>query len=294
MVNNLVINSQQAMPGGGIITIEATNLVITRSTVEHSVFLQPGRYIRISVRDRGVGIAPEFIDKVFDPYFTTKQKGSGLGLATSYSIVKNHDGNITLTSELGSGTTFHVYLKASRHHIRHAERDVRNDPAAVIKAKVLHMDDEEMILHTTRKMLESLGCEVVSARNGDDAIEKYIHARDAGTPFDIVFLDITIPGGLGGKETMKRLLAIDPGIRGIVSSGYSNDPVMARFRRYGFKGVIAKPYLIEELDEVMRQVLGGNRRFLGFFPANTYTAERPSRGHLFSQMPHPLQRSSTI
>ncbi|HBL24766.1 MAG TPA: hypothetical protein DDZ40_11725 [Deltaproteobacteria bacterium] len=261
VINNLVINSQQAMPGGGIITIEATNLVITRSTVEHSVFLQPGRYIRISVRDCGVGIAPEFIDKVFDPYFTTKQKGSGLGLATSYSIIKNHDGNITLTSELGSGTTFHVYLKASRHHMRHAERDVRNDRAAVTKAKVLHMDDEEMILHTTRKMLESLGCEVVSARNGDDAIEKYIRARDAGTPFDVVFLDITIPGGLGGKETMKRLLAIDPGIRGIVSSGYSNDPVMARFRRYGFKGVIAKPYLIEELDEVMRQVLSGNPGF---------------------------------
>ncbi len=257
VINNLVINSQQAMPGGGIITIEAKNLTARRETVEHGAFLQPGRYVRISVKDHGVGIPPEHTDKVFDPYFSTKQKGSGLGLATSYSIIKNHDGRIVLESRLGSGTTFYIYLKATARHRPQVAKDAPAMGTKAMKAKVLHMDDEEMILHTTREMLEGLGYDVVSARDGDEACGKYAQARDAGAPFDVVILDITIPGGLGGKDAMKRLRAIDPGVRAIVSSGYSNDPVMARHQRYGFKGVIAKPYLIEELDDIIRRVLLG-------------------------------------
>lgn len=255
VVNNLVINSQQAMPDGGMITIEAMNLTVSHGMVQHGVFLQPGRYARISVKDRGIGIAPEHVDKVFDPYFTTKQKGSGLGLATSYSIIKNHDGHIALESKPGSGTTFHIYLKASQHHAPTIVRDIRDDRNTVVRARVLHMDDEAMILRATKEMLESFGYDVTCAADGKEAIRKYRDASDAGNPFDVVLLDITVPGGLGGKDTMKELLAFDPAVKAIVSSGYSNDPVMASHLRYGFKGVIAKPCLMEELDEVIRRVL---------------------------------------
>ncbi|NLT22775.1 MAG: PAS domain S-box protein [Syntrophorhabdus sp.] len=256
VINNLIINSQQAMPDGGVITIEAANLVATQEMMEHGTFLKPGSYVRISVRDHGIGIAPEQVHKVFDPYFTTKDKGSGLGLATSYSIIKNHDGHITLESEQGSGTTFFIYLKASRWPAASITRDVRDMRSSVLRARVLHMDDEAMIRKTTKEMLEGLGYDVTSAADGREAIARYREASAQGTPFDVVLLDITVPGGLGGKDTVKELLAIDPGVRAIVSSGYSNDPVMASHRKYGFKGVLAKPCLMEELDEIIRSVLG--------------------------------------
>jgi PAS domain S-box-containing protein len=255
VINNLVINSQQAMPDGGMITIEAVNLIAAHGMVQHGVLLDPGRYVRISVKDSGVGIAPEHADKVFDPYFTTKQKGSGLGLATSYSIIKNHDGHIALESKPGSGTTFFIYLKASRRQAPSLGRYVRDDSGTVVKARVLHMDDEATILHTTKEMLESLGYEVTCATDGKEAVGKYREALDAGVPFDVVLLDITVPGGLGGKDAMKELLAIDRGVKAIVSSGYSNDPVMASHRKHGFKGVVTKPCLMGELDETIRRVL---------------------------------------
>lgn len=255
VINNLVINSQQAMSGGGVITIEAANLVTTREIVEHGAFLQPGAYVRISVKDDGIGIAPEHVHKVFDPYFTTKDKGSGLGLATSYSIIKNHDGHITLESEPGAGTTFFIYLKASRRPAASIRRDIRDVRNTTVRARVLHMDDEAMILKATKEMLEGLGYDVTSVADGREAVARYREARTAGTPFDVVLLDITVRGGLGGKDAMRELLAIDPGVKAIVSSGYSNDPVMASYRRYGFRGVIAKPCLMSELDEIIRRVL---------------------------------------
>jgi len=258
VINNLVINSQQAMAGGGTITIEAANLAAGHATVEHGALLKPGSYVRISVKDHGTGIAPEHVHKVFDPYFTTKDRGSGLGLATSYSIIKNHDGHITLESEPGSGTTFFIYLKASRRLAASITRDIRDMRSAVLRARVLHMDDDSTIRKTTKEMLEGLGYDVTSSADGRDAIVRYREATARGTPFDIVLLDITVPGGLGGKDTLKELLAIDPGVRAIVSSGYSNDPVMANYRDYGFKGIIAKPCLMAELDEIIRQVLEEN------------------------------------
>ena len=259
VINNLVINSQQAMPGGGIVTIEARNVVVTQGMVEHSIFLHPGRYIRIAVRDRGVGIPGEHIDKVFDPYFTTKQKGSGLGLATSYSIIKNHGGYITLESKPGAGTTFFIYLKASKNN-RKATRQEKEEYSggAGMKGRILIVDDEEMVLNTTSEMLGNMGYEVECVTDGSDAVESYLQSRSTGAPFDIVILDITIPGGIGGKDAMRRLRAADPEVKVIVSSGYSNDPIMSRFNKYGFKGVIAKPYLIEELEEVIRNVIHGS------------------------------------
>lgn len=254
VVNNLVMNAQQAMPGGGVVTIKAGNVSIENGTMEHGIFLAPGNYVRISVRDNGTGIAAEHTGKIFDPYFTTKQKGSGLGLATSYSIIKNHDGHITVESRPGSGTTFSIFLKASQEQPG-PDRPAMEPDVPAVRTKVLHMDDEDMIIQITRDMLESLGYEVETASDGNETIKKYVDARNSGKPFDIVILDITIPGGMGGKETILRLLEIDPAVKAIVSSGYSNDPVMAMFGEYGFAGVIAKPYGITELNDAIKRIL---------------------------------------
>lgn len=254
VINNLVINSQQAMPGGGVVTIEASNATFGQGAMENGIVLAPGNYVRISIRDNGTGIAPEHTGKIFDPYFTTKQKGSGLGLATSYSIIKNHDGHITVESKPGSGTVFSIFLKASVDQPGPFLNAVDGDIPAV-KTKILHMDDEDTILQITREMLESLGYEVETAVDGNEAMTKYVEARDSGAPFDIVILDITIPGGMGGKETILRLLEIDPGVKAIVSSGYSSDPVMSMFDRYGFAGFIAKPYRMTELHDTIKRVL---------------------------------------
>ena len=254
VINNLVINAQQAMPAGGGITIAAGNAVFGSVTAEHGVFLDPGSYVRISIRDNGAGIAPEHTGKIFDPYFTTNQKGSGLGLATSYSIIKNHEGHIAVESKPGFGTTFYVYLRASDEQPGTGRRIAdRGRPA--VRTRVLHMDDEEMILQITKDMLENLGYEVETAADGNETVRKYVEARNSGVPFDIVILDITIPGGMGGKETILRLLEIDPAVKAIVSSGYSNDPVMAMFGQYGFAGVIAKPYRMAELSDAIQRAL---------------------------------------
>lgn len=254
VINNLVINAQQAMPAGGGITIAAGNAVFGSVTAEHGVFLDPGSYVRISIRDNGAGIASEHTGKIFDPYFTTNQKGSGLGLATSYSIIKNHEGHIAVESKPGFGTTFYVYLRASDEQPGTGRRIAdRGRPA--VRTRVLHMDDEEMILQITKDMLENLGYEVETAADGNETVRKYVEARNSGVPFDIVILDITIPGGMGGKETILRLLEIDPAVKAIVSSGYSNDPVMAMFGQYGFAGVIAKPYRMAELSDAIQRAL---------------------------------------
>jgi PAS domain S-box-containing protein len=255
VISNLVINSQQAMPGGGMITVKANNITLDHGMVKNGVFLAKGDYVALSIRDNGVGISPEHVSKVFDPYFTTKPRGSGLGLATSYSIIKNHEGHIAVESKPGHGTTFHIYLPASICKSGKYYQNVSEEIISETTARILHMDDEEMILQTTRDMLENLGYYVETAINGDDAIQKYLRARDGSNPFDVVILDITIPGGMGGKETIQKLLEVDPDVKAIVSSGYSNDPVMAMFGDYGFTGFIAKPYRLDELSDVIKQVL---------------------------------------
>lgn len=248
--NNLLINADQAMPAGGIIRIAAGNIVLGPGDVPS---LAAGRYVAITVRDEGTGIPGDHLGKIFDPYFTTKQKGSGLGLAATYSIIRKHDGHITVESELGKGTVFHVYLPASEGEVApppRQEKFVRGIGAVLI------MDDDEDMRKTTGDMLLRMGYTVAYAGEGNEAIAKYQEARAAGRPFAAVIMDLTVPGGMGGKEAIGKLLAIDPAVRAIVSSGYSDDPVMADFRACGFRGVAIKPYRIRELSEVVAAVIG--------------------------------------
>lgn len=250
VIHNLVINSIQAMPQGGAISIRCENITIGKGD---SLSLKEGEYVRVSVEDRGVGIPEEHLSRIFDPFFTTKQKGSGLGLATSYSIIKRHDGLITATSKLGAGTNFDIYLPASDKEVIPVAGD--NDAPVYGKGKILVMDDEEIIRRLAGDILDYLGYQVEFAVSGEDAIEKYQKARDSGNPHDLIIMDLTIPGGMGGKEAIERLMCIDPSVRAIVSSGYSNDPILAEFRKYGFSGVVKKPYSVAELSQIVYEVI---------------------------------------
>lgn len=250
VLNNLVINAVQAMPEGGLVRVAAENLTLGE---ESGLPLHAGKYARIQVRDNGTGIRPDYLAKIFDPYFTTKQTGSGLGLATSYSIIKKHDGLLTVESALGAGTSFYIYLPASDKPVTvlpHAREEPMRGAG-----RVLVMDDEPLIRELAETMLEHLGYQVELARDGAEAVRLYCQAKENGRPFDAVIMDLTIPGGMGGKETIKKLSAFDPEVRAIVSSGYSHDPVMANFREHGFRGVMGKPYKVEELAKVMHEVL---------------------------------------
>ncbi|NIA08594.1 MAG: PAS domain S-box protein [Nitrospiraceae bacterium] len=249
VINNIVMNAQQAMPKGGIIHVQAENVLLGR---ESGLPLEEGRYIKIGIEDQGIGIAKGHLPKIFDPYFTTKQKGSGLGLTTAYSIVKNHDGYISVRSELGKGTCLDIYLPASSEDIITDKTTGEISPAE--KGKILLMDDEEIVRSVAGEMFRSIGYEFESAEDGMEAIEMYKKAKELGNPFDIVIMDLTIPGGMGGKEAIKRLLEIDPQVKAIVSSGYSNDPIMSDFKSYGFAGVIAKPYRMKDVIEVIHRV----------------------------------------
>ncbi len=250
IIHNLVINSLQAMPEGGTITLLCENVLIGQDDL---LALKEGEYVRISLEDRGVGIPAEHLSRVFDPFFTTKQKGSGLGLATSYSIIKKHDGAITVSSQLGTGTIFNVYLPASEKEAASASREM-NVPVSG-SGKILVMDDEEVIRRLAGSILDYLGYEVELAANGEEAIEKFQNARDSGEPYGLLIMDLTVPGAMGGRETMELLLRIDPGARAIVSSGYSNDPVLADYRKYGFSGVVKKPYSVAELSRIVYEVI---------------------------------------
>jgi PAS domain S-box-containing protein len=252
VVSNLLINANDAMPGGGTVFILAENTTLTD---QHGLPLPDGKYVHVAVKDHGVGIPPDLISKIFDPYFTTKEAGSGLGLAISYSIVKNHGGHIAVESELGVGTTFHVYLPAS-------ERELPVKPTVTVKeirpsgrGTILIMDDQSDVREIAGQLLKHLGYEVSSAKDGTEAVDLYRKAQEAGRPFDAVIMDLTIPGGMGGKEAIQKLLEIDPKVKAIVSSGYSTDPIMADFRKFGFSGVVSKPYEVEDLSAVLLEVL---------------------------------------
>ncbi len=250
VIQNLIINSDQAMPEGGVINVTVRNVTISD---KDSLPLDEGKYLVISIRDNGVGIPKEHIQKMFDPYFTTKQRGSGLGLATAYSIIKRHDGHITVKSELGIGTTFNIYIPTSKRRIK--KRKGIKEKLIHGEGRILLMDDEEVIRETTGRMLKRLGYYVEFAEDGRKAIDLYIKAKKSNNAFDIVIMDLTIPGGMGGKETISRLLEIDPGIKAIVSSGYSTDPIMAKYSDYGFKGVVVKPYDIEDLSNTLQSIV---------------------------------------
>jgi len=250
VIHNLIINAKQAMPGGGTIQVSAENFALG---AENNPFIKNGKYVKITVEDTGVGIPEEHLPKIFDPYFTTKEEGSGLGLATAYSIIKNHAGYIMAESTAGVGTTFYIHLPASKKEIERVE--AVEEKLVSGKEKILVMDDDDIVRDVAGKMLTKLGYEVDFARDGSEAIELYKKSKNSGRPFDVVIMDLTIPGGMGGRETMQKLLEIDPHVRAIVSSGYSDDAVMSNYTNYNFKGVIAKPYRIEELSRTVRMVL---------------------------------------
>ncbi len=254
VISNLVINADQAMPQGGHIMVEAENLIVAKDSV---LPLTEGRYVKISVRDTGFGIPEEHLPKIFDPYFTTKQKGSGLGLATSYAIVQNHHGLITVESELGSGTSFHLYLPASE---KLQEFEFKSGPEPVRgKGKILLMDDDQLIRDLANEALSALGYEVILADDGEKAIDLYKAAKKTAESFDVVIMDLTVPGGVGGQEAIETLRRFDPEVKAIVSSGYSNDPIMADYKKFGFEGVVCKPYTVNELSETIQQVIIGNK-----------------------------------
>lgn len=247
---NLAVNAIHAMPSGGTLALRTENVTLGELEVAQ---LPAGEYVKVTVSDSGTGIPEDFLSKIFDPFFTTKQRGSGLGLSTVHSIVTKHGGSVQVSSRQGVGTTFQIYLLASRGETlataATAEGFVRG------RGRVLVMDDEKLIREIAGKMLRELGYEAEFARDGAEAIAKYRDALSAGRPFDVVLMDLTIPGGLGGKETIGTLRELDPEVRALVSSGYSNDPVMADHRMYGFKGVISKPYTITTLSMALRSLL---------------------------------------
>jgi len=251
VISNLVINADQAMSEGGKITVIARNTEIKK---DNQLLLKAGSYVEISVADRGAGIAKKHLQRIFDPFFSTKQKGSGLGLATSYSIIKNHGGRITVDSRIGDGTTFQLYIPAAPGKVIE-EKERKSEQPLSGAGRILVMDDEEMIRAMVFDVLRDIGYEVVTVEDGAEAIALYKEARKSGKDFDAVILDLTVPGGMGGKEALKGLVEINPRVKAIASSGYHSDPVMANFKDFGFSNVIAKPYKMEELNGVLRDVL---------------------------------------
>lgn len=255
VINNLVINAKQAMPAGGRVSVRAQNVAVAPGDV---ISLQAGPYVRIVVQDEGVGIKPEHLSRVFDPFFTTKPKGTGLGLTTSYSIVQRHGGTLSLESTAGRGATASLYLPAVSR-VEPAER--RDETATVTRQgegrRVLLMDDEPLVRDVATDLFTHLGHQIVCVPNGEEAAERYRKSLETSEPFDLVLLDLTVPGGMGGVEAVRRLLAIDPDVHAVVSSGYCDDPVMADFSQYGFRDRVTKPY---QIDEIVEKVAAVKRR----------------------------------
>ncbi len=253
MIQNLIINADQAMPEGGTIRIRAKNLMEQDGD---SALVRKGNHVRISIVDQGTGIPAKHLNRIFDPFFTTKYKGSGLGLSTTFSIVNNHAGHIRVKSEAGQGTTFTIILPATDKPVEPGPD--RKAPPGKKEGRILIIDDDDMVRRSAGKTLRRLGYSVSFAPDGAKGIETYNRAMEKGTPFDAVIMDVTIPGGMGGKEAIAELLKKHPKARAIVSSGYSNDPVMAHYREYGFLGVIKKPYKIHELGDAVEKVIRGD------------------------------------
>ena len=257
VIHNLVMNAREAMLSGGIIKVIAENVNIADKTR----VLEKANYVKISIIDQGIGISKEILDKIFDPYFSTKdmgtQKGMGLGLSICHSIIKQHNGNIVAESAAETGTTLHFYIPASEE-TNVAQKPLKapeKEKLVLGKGRILVMDDEKMVIKITGHILNRLGYEASFSKDGTQAVKMYKKAMKSGSPFDVVILDLTVRGGMGGKEAIKKLIEIDPKIKAIVSSGYSNSPVMTSYKDYGFIGVIAKPYNINELSKKLNEVL---------------------------------------
>jgi two-component system, cell cycle sensor histidine kinase and response regulator CckA len=255
VLNNLAINALQAMPQGGILEISAVNQYVQRDKVPG---LAEGRYVRIAFKDQGTGIPEEHLEIIFDPYFTTKEKGSGLGLTISFSIIQRHGGVITVDSRPGKGSTFALFLPASEKNENDSET-AECDKITTGTGRILVMDDDASLNAIASEMLQHLGYRVETVRDGAEAVGAYQKALAAGEPFTAVITDLTVPAGLGGKETVRLLLDLHPQAKVIVSSGYANAPVMSDYARYGFKGVIPKPYKLTELSRTLQKVIGNGK-----------------------------------
>lgn len=250
-IHNLILNSNQAMPEGGTILVHVEN---SDHGLDAESLTCEGKYVKIVIQDKGGGIEKDHLEMIFNPYFTTKDMGMGLGLSITYSIINNHEGHISVSSEKGTGTSFTIYLPASE--TKTEEKEIVVDTALAGHGKILLMDDEELVREALGGILEINGYEIEHAENGEKALELYQKAIETSKPFDAVILDLTVRGGMGGKEAMKKLLEIDPDVKGIVSSGYSNDPVVANFKEYGFSDVLAKPCRSQdELNNVLHRVI---------------------------------------
>ena len=247
--SNIVINAAQAMPGGGLLEIKAWNEILGDT---NSLSLPSGTYVRISFADQGCGITDDNLKRIFIPYFSTKMAGNGLGLALAHSIIERHGGNISVNTTVGNGTVFTVYLPAIGENEAMSGTDTDAHAAGSHGGRsILVMDDEEMIRELSSEMLICLGYQVTTCGDGLEAITHYKSALQSGVPFSAVIMDLTIPGGMGGKEAAQQILAIDPKARLVVSSGYSNDPIMANHSAYGFCESVAKPYKIQDLMQAL-------------------------------------------
>jgi PAS domain S-box-containing protein len=259
VMHNLVMNAREAMREGGTVSLRAENV---RVGGDDGVPLPEGDYVRISVEDQGVGIPETELPRIFDPYYTTKEmgnvKGMGLGLAISYSTVHNHSGFITARSRIGVGTTIIVYLPAHKAEVKQ-EPEPPERTAQIGKCKVLYMDDEGALRDIAAEMLSYMGHDVALASDGVEAVKLYAAAMESGKPFDLVIMDLTIPGGMGADEAVQRLLEIDPKLRAILTSGYASHGIVRDFKEYGFSGVLVKPYDVKEMEKVIRSVITTDR-----------------------------------
>ncbi len=251
VVQNLVLNANQAMEKGGVLSLRCDNY---RLGEQDKVPLPPGNFVRLVIADQGEGISAEFIDRIFDPYFTQRAQGSGLGLAITHSIISRHDGHISVASEPGKGAEFTILLPASSKETQ-TETAVECFGFGQGSGRVLLMDDDAMVRKVACAMLEACGYETLAAVDGGEALVLYQQAGEEGQGIDLVILDLTVPGAMGGVEALGKLREIDPAVRAIVSSGYSSDPVMANYQEYGFLEAVRKPYLLESLIAAVQKAL---------------------------------------
>ncbi|MEM7790041.1 MAG: response regulator [Verrucomicrobiota bacterium] len=254
VVNNLTINADQAMPNGGVISIKLSNVQVNTNEIRS---LKSGSYVCLRVKDQGTGISPDNIKRIFDPYFTTKQEGNGLGLASSYSIVQRHGGTMTVESVPGEGATFKVYLPRTTKPVVKAKEEKVEEATEIQSGsgRILVMDDMEAMMLVAGEILKVLGYEVDFSTNGQEAIDLYKKAKEAGNPFDAVVFDLTVPGGMGGEEACKILRQYDPSLIAIASSGYTTSNVMSDYQGAGFKAVVPKPYRIKEMSAALQRIL---------------------------------------
>jgi PAS domain S-box-containing protein len=257
VIGNLMQNAREAMPEGGVVTVRAENVTAREAGIPEGHLQGEDRYLAISIEDKGRGIPGENLQRIFDPYFTTKQmgphKGLGLGLTIAHSIVEKHDGRVEVESQAGKGTTFRIYLPASAD--LQGKGEASAPPVPVPGTRILVMDDEEVIRDVVGHMLSRLGYEVTFACDGAEAIRIYEEAKASGRHIGGAILDLTIPGGMGGRETIRKLREIDPEVRAAVSTGYSDETILSDYREYGFRGVLPKPYKIDDLRRVLQELL---------------------------------------